>query len=190
MPVAFVFTGKTAAQRASRIRRLEENARRYFVGTPCPGKAAGITAVDYHQAVPVVVTELERITADPAGAAGEVWRRLGCARWQTLTEALDNPDGDRLHAVQRERARRREAEREAAEREAQRPVCTGCGQRFTDARWQEVLGRGRPWGSGSTGMCGLCAKEHFDLALLTTEKALRIKLYQGPPPRRTAMAAA
>ncbi|MFD5271559.1 hypothetical protein [Streptomyces sp. NPDC058335] len=74
--------------------------------------------------MPVVVTERERITAGPDGAAGKVWRRLGRDEdeWQTLTEALDNADGDRLYAVQWEQARRR-AEREAAEREGQRPVC-------------------------------------------------------------------
>ncbi|MFF1341643.1 hypothetical protein ACFVYT_27650 [Streptomyces sp. NPDC058290] len=58
-----MFTGKTAAQRASRIRRLEHAARAYFADGHYPGRGAGITAVDYHQAVPVVVTELERITA-------------------------------------------------------------------------------------------------------------------------------
>jgi hypothetical protein len=83
VPVAFVFTGKTEAQRESRMRRLEQSARRYFAGTPHRGE--GFTAVDYHQAVPVVVTELERITADPAGAAGAVWRRLGRDEWQTLS---------------------------------------------------------------------------------------------------------
>ncbi|MFB7531434.1 hypothetical protein ACFC0C_24940 [Streptomyces sp. NPDC056178] len=77
VPVAFVFTGKTKAQRENRIRRLEEDARRYFAGEPYSGRVSGITAVEYHQAVPVVVTELERITADPDGAAGKVWRRLG-----------------------------------------------------------------------------------------------------------------
>jgi hypothetical protein len=106
----------------------------------------------------VVVTELERITADPDGAAGAVWRRLGRTQWQTLNEALDNPDGDRLHAVQYEQARRREAEREAAEREAQRPVCTRCGQKFTDGRWETVRGRGRSWASESDGLCGPCAE--------------------------------
>ncbi|WP_335938988.1 replication-relaxation family protein [Streptomyces sp. PTD5-9] len=95
LPVAFVFTGKTAAQRESRMQRLEQSARRYFAGTPYPW--AQFTAVDYHQAVPVVVTELERITADPAGAGGRVWRRLGRQEWQTLSEALDNPDGERLY---------------------------------------------------------------------------------------------
>ncbi|MGA5069331.1 hypothetical protein ACPB9E_37280 [Streptomyces exfoliatus] len=46
-----------------------------------------------------------RITTDPAGAAGAVWRRLGRDEWKTLHEALDNPDGDRLYVVQREQAR-------------------------------------------------------------------------------------
>ncbi|MFJ1804459.1 hypothetical protein [Streptomyces sp. NPDC088180] len=29
-----------------------------------------------------------------------------------------------------------EAAREAAQREASRPVCSGCGSRFTDERWE------------------------------------------------------
>ncbi|MFF3735121.1 hypothetical protein ACFYXM_33800 [Streptomyces sp. NPDC002476] len=157
MPVAFVFTGKTATQRESRMRRLEQAARPYFAGTPYPGRGVGITAVDYHQAVPVVVTELERITADPAGAAGTVWRRLGRDEWQTLPEALDNPDGERLYAVQWGQARRRKAEREAVEREARRPVCISCGAKFTDDRWEAVRGRGRSWGGESDGLCGPCA---------------------------------
>ncbi|MEU4955266.1 hypothetical protein ACFYN3_40845, partial [Streptomyces lavendulae] len=118
VPLAFVFTGKTAFQRTSRIERLERAARTYFAGTAYPGRDEGITAVDYHQAVPVVVTELERITADPAGAAGKVWRRLGREEWQTLTEALDNPDGDALYRDQLARADERAAQRRAAERGA------------------------------------------------------------------------
>ncbi|WP_411573417.1 hypothetical protein [Streptomyces fradiae] len=34
VPVAFVFTGKTAAQRESRMQRLEQAGRRYFAGEP------------------------------------------------------------------------------------------------------------------------------------------------------------
>ncbi|MFI6645950.1 hypothetical protein [Streptomyces sp. NPDC050504] len=71
-------------------------------GPPC--RRPGVTAVGCHQAVLVVVTELERIIADPAGAAGAVWRRFGRERWQTLPGALDNPDGRRLHEVRREEA--------------------------------------------------------------------------------------
>ncbi|GAA4803239.1 hypothetical protein [Streptomyces ziwulingensis] len=61
----------TAAQRASRMKRLEQAARTCFAGEPCPGCCEGITAVDHHQAVPVVFTELERITADPERGRGE-----------------------------------------------------------------------------------------------------------------------
>ncbi len=43
-PVAFVFTGKTAPQRESRMRRLEHATHSYFAGAPYPGSAAGITA--------------------------------------------------------------------------------------------------------------------------------------------------
>ncbi|MFF5639739.1 replication-relaxation family protein [Streptomyces sp. NPDC012825] len=171
VPVAFVFTGKTAAQRESRMRRLEQAGRRYFAGEPYPGRGAGITAVDYNQAVPVLVTELERITTDPAGAAGEVWRRLGREEWQTLGEALDNPDGDRLYLVQWRAAKRRREEREAAEREARRPVCTQCGAKFTDEHWQYLLGRGRSWGDRTDELCGPCRDEHF--ARLEAERAAR-----------------
>jgi hypothetical protein len=171
VPVAFVFTGKTLAQRESRIRRWEHAARPYFAGTPYPGREAGITAVDYHQAVPVVVTELERITADPAGAAGKVWRRLGRQEWQTLSEALDNPDGDQLHAVQSKEARRRQEECEAAEKEARRPVCARCGAKFSDERWEYLLGRGRSWGDRTDELCGLCRDEHF--AQLEAERVAR-----------------
>ncbi|MFE7805865.1 replication-relaxation family protein [Streptomyces sp. NPDC057430] len=166
-PVAFVFTGKTAAQRESRMRRLEKAARRYFAGTPYPW--AGFTAVDYHQAVPVVVTELERITADPAGAAGRVWRRLGRQEWQTLSEALDNPDGERLYRVQEEQSRRRQVERKAAEREAQRPVCGACGTTFTDERWQETTRSS--WPGEWDGLCGPCATEAAERA--QAERAAR-----------------
>lgn len=162
VPVAFVFTGKTKAQRESRIRRLEQAACAYFAGEPYPGQAAGITAVDYHQAVPVVVTELERITAGPAGAAGSAWRRPGRDEWQTLPEALDNPDGDRRYAVQREQARRRQTEREAAKREAQRPVCKRCGNKFTDDRWQSI--RQFSWRSEGDDLCEPCDQEAADRA--------------------------
>ncbi|MEU0712161.1 hypothetical protein ABZ508_32900 [Streptomyces lavendulocolor] len=55
-----------------------------------------VTAWDYSQAVPVVVTTLEQLQEHGAGAP--VWRRLGRAHGQTLTAALDNPDGHALLA--------------------------------------------------------------------------------------------
>ncbi|MFF9901532.1 hypothetical protein [Streptomyces longispororuber] len=112
--------------------------------------------------MPVVVTELEWITADPDGAAGRVWRRLGRDEWQTLPEALDDPDGERLYRVELQEARRRQAEREAAHREAQRPVCTRCGNKFTDERWQRV--KRSSWPGGWNRLCGPCATEAADRA--------------------------
>ncbi|QLJ02751.1 hypothetical protein HZZ00_18150 [Streptomyces sp. NEAU-sy36] len=44
VPVAYVCTGKTSAQRENRMRCLEQGARRYFAGTPYP--RAGFTSVD------------------------------------------------------------------------------------------------------------------------------------------------
>ncbi|WP_418961181.1 hypothetical protein [Streptomyces tritici] len=106
----------------------------------------------------IMTNELERITADPAGAAGMVGRRRrrGRGEAQTLGEALDNPDGDRLYAVQWEQARRLKAEREAAEREVRRPVCTNRGVKFTEDRWEAVRGWGASWGSDSDGLCRSC----------------------------------
>ncbi|MFB7918145.1 hypothetical protein [Streptomyces sp. NPDC056061] len=82
--------------------------------------------------------------------------------WQTLSEALDNPDGERLYAVQLRDARQRQAEREAAHREAQRPVCTQCGAKFTDDRWQETTRSS--WPGEWDRLCGPCAAEAADRA--------------------------
>ncbi|AOR36784.1 hypothetical protein BFF78_00600 [Streptomyces fodineus] len=106
-----------------------------------------------------------------------MWRRLGRGEWQTLHEALDNPDGDRLYAVQHEQACRSRAEREAAEREAQRPVCIACGQRFTDDRWNAVRGR---WKIETDGLCRPCLDAH-------RERAEAASAARYPPPTSAAL---
>ncbi|MET7296246.1 hypothetical protein ABZS79_29730 [Streptomyces griseoloalbus] len=88
-----------------------------------------------------------------------MWGRLGRDEWQTLTAALDNPDGDRLYAVQAEHARRRQKEREAATREAQRPVCGRCGAKSTDDRWDTI--RHHP-GMQHRELCEPCLHEHWE----------------------------
>jgi hypothetical protein len=92
----------------------------------------GITALEYGQAVPVLVTTLEQLQQHGADAA--VWRRLGRTGEQTLTAALDNPDGDALYRRQAARADADEEQRRAAEREARRPVCKRCGAKFLPQR--------------------------------------------------------
>ncbi|WP_406162848.1 hypothetical protein OG298_40325 [Streptomyces sp. NBC_01005] len=81
---------------------------------------------------------------------------------------LDNPDGDRLHVVPAEQARKRQKEREAADREAQRPVCRRCGAKFTDGRWDSV--RQYPTQQHRE-LCGPCLDEHHEQ--VRAEKAAR-----------------
>ncbi|GGT86888.1 hypothetical protein [Streptomyces lateritius] len=60
---------------------------------------------------------------------------------QTLTAALDNPDGDALFRRQGARADAEAERRMAAERKARRPVCWRCGTTFTDERREESTAR-------------------------------------------------
>ncbi|MFB6999355.1 replication-relaxation family protein [Streptomyces virginiae] len=153
-PVAFVFADTTEAKVANTVAVLEEAGRRYWAPRRYESYHRGITALDYGQAVPVVVTTLEQLQEH--GADGVVWRRLGRTGEQTLTAALDNPDGDALYRAQAARADERAARRRAAEREAQRPVCSRCGQKFTDDRWEETTARGGAWTAGDLTVCGTC----------------------------------
>ncbi|WP_234432229.1 hypothetical protein [Streptomyces sp. NRRL S-378] len=125
-PVAFVFADTTEAKVANTIAVLEEAGRRYWAPRRYDTYERGITALDYGQAVPVVVTTLEQLQEH--GADGPVWRRLGRKSEQTLTAALDNPDGDALYRHQIARADERAAQRRAAEREAQRRCAAGAGR--------------------------------------------------------------
>ncbi|WP_245877424.1 hypothetical protein [Streptomyces glaucescens] len=86
----------------------------------------GITALEYGQAVPVLVTTLEQLQQHGADAA--VWRRLGRTGEQTLTAALDNPDGDALYRRQAARADADEEQRRAAEREPGARCASGAGR--------------------------------------------------------------
>ncbi|UGQ12062.1 hypothetical protein LO772_00130 [Yinghuangia sp. ASG 101] len=155
-PVAFVFTGGTSARRVGRMNRLAAAARSLYAGHPYG--YAGTTALNHHQVVPVVVASLERWDQDGSGGAGgAVWWRLGRGGWSTLTEALDNPDGDALLRTELAAHDRRERERKAVEREAERPACRTCEGRLTDERWNEVH-RLRPWerNEGNAELCGPC----------------------------------
>ncbi|WP_392756942.1 hypothetical protein [Streptomyces sp. LN590] len=75
-------------------------------------------------------------------------RLLGREDEQTLTAALDNPDGDALYRRPATQAQVEEEQRRAAEREAQRPVCTRCRAKFTDQRWEETTTPGYAWEVG------------------------------------------
>lgn len=153
-PVAFVFADTTAAKVANTVRVLEEAGRSYWAPCRYEMYRRGVTALDYGQAVPVVVTTLEQLKVQGAGAA--VWRRLGRGGEQTLIAALNNPDGAALYRRQAAQADAEEERHRAAEREARRPVCSRCGVKFTDQRWEETTAWGGSWKAGDLSVCGAC----------------------------------
>ncbi|MFI5982500.1 hypothetical protein ACIBEA_16690 [Streptomyces sp. NPDC051555] len=74
-PVAFVFADTTEVKVANTVAVLEEAGRRYWASRRYDTFHRRITARDYGQAVPVLVTTLEQLQEH--GADGAVWRRLG-----------------------------------------------------------------------------------------------------------------
>ncbi|MFD7498281.1 hypothetical protein ACFV8T_39215 [Streptomyces sp. NPDC059832] len=155
VPLAFVFADTTEAKVDNTVAVLEEAGRRYWAprryDTLYP---KAVTARDYRQAVPVVITTLEQLQEHGAGAA--VWRRLGRTGDQTLTDALDNPDGHALYRAQEARADAADQRRRAAQREAQRPVCARCGRKFSDERWEEITVHRTAVRAGDKSVCGPC----------------------------------
>ncbi|MFD5662619.1 hypothetical protein [Streptomyces hirsutus] len=171
VPLAFVFADTTAVKVTDTVAVLEEAGRRYWAPRRYRTIHQGITARDYGQAVPVVVTTLEQLTEHGAGAA--VWRRLGRAGEQTLTAALNSPDADALYRGQAARADAEDKRRRAAEREAQWPVCSRCGTKFTDERWEETTTRD-PWKTaGGRSVCGNCHADDIARQEAAAEAARR-----------------
>ena len=74
-PVAFVFADTTEAKVVNTVAVLEEAGRRFWAPRRYESYYREvITAKDYSQAVPIVLTTLEQLQEHGAGAA--VWRRL------------------------------------------------------------------------------------------------------------------
>ncbi|RAJ76917.1 MULTISPECIES: hypothetical protein [unclassified Streptomyces] len=154
VPLAFVFADTTAAKIANTVAVLTEAGRRSWAPRRYDSLyAKAVTALDYRQAVPVVTT-LEQLTEHGAGAA--VWRRLGRDGAQTLTAELDNPEGHALYRAQEARAEAEDKRRRAAEREAQRPVCSRCGRKFSDERWEEITVHRTAVRAGDKSVGGAC----------------------------------
>ncbi|MFD8252939.1 replication-relaxation family protein [Streptomyces werraensis] len=177
VPLAFVFADTTKAKVDNTVQVLEEAGRRYWAPRRHESYyREAITAKDYSQAVPVVFTTLEQLTEH--GADSAVWRRLGRTGEQTLTAALDNPDGDALFRDQEARADAEDKRRRAAEREAQRPVCKRCGRKFTDQRWEETTTR-TAWKAGDLSLCSDC---HADDVARKEAAAEAARIQAATPP--------
>ncbi|MFJ3251163.1 replication-relaxation family protein [Streptomyces sp. NPDC086782] len=130
------------------IAQLAELTQRHWKGTAYEG---GFHM--YDGKLPIVVTGMKQLKEH--GPAGAIFRRFGRPQNQTLLEAIGNPRRE-AHAARQQaehEARQREykkqlrraAEQQRAERESRRPVCAGCGTRFTDARWKAIEPAG--WGA-------------------------------------------
>lgn len=172
-PVAIVFTKKmnpaAMEARMREVARLTEPewAGRWTTGYTGPdGAKDGYR--DYEGTVPVIVTVLEAL--ERRGPHGRIWWRYGHQGWETLDQALGNPDDHRAYSVredQRRAAAKAVREREERERQEQR-------QRREAAAWPfPECGRavyppdtdGDGWSTEAAapgGLCGICQSRAAD----------------------------
>ncbi len=134
-PVLLVFhqAGRRSAKR--QMARVADLTRHHWQGRWHP--EGGYHS--YDRCIPIVATTLEELGEH--GPAGPAFWRFGRDHRQPLLDAIGNARRDAYLARRRQAARedqRRREEREAAQREARRPACAGCGQKFTDARWEAI----------------------------------------------------
>ncbi|MGA5473826.1 replication-relaxation family protein [Streptomyces arboris] len=159
-PVLLVFNRIGERNPNRTIPRLQELTRHLWQGERMP---EGYHS--YDRRIPIVMVGLRPLREH--GPHGPVFFRFGRDRPQPLLDAIGNPRRAaflareaeaarvrqeeyqaQLREIAREQAAKKavEAAREAAQREARRPSCAGCGNRFTDERWEaaEETDWGRP----------------------------------------------
>ncbi|WP_406415202.1 replication-relaxation family protein [Streptomyces sp. NBC_00873] len=151
-PVLLVFNHIGERNPNRTVPRLSELTRHLWQGERQKG--------GYHHydgRIPIIATGLQNLREH--GPAGPVFLRFGRDHMQPLREAIGNPRREAADARAREEAKVRQDEyqaqvrrvaqeqaaKKAAEREARRPVCTGCGARFTDERWEAA--HATDWGA-------------------------------------------
>ncbi|MFE3905693.1 replication-relaxation family protein [Streptomyces sp. NPDC059153] len=146
-PLLLVFNRVGPRNPNTVIAQLAELTRRHWQGTAHDGFHM------YDGKLPIVVTGMKQLQEH--GPAGAIFRRFGCPQNQTLLEAIGNPRREANDARQRaeyevrereyKEQLRRVAQERKAERESRRPVCAGCGARFTDERWEAA--HATDWGA-------------------------------------------
>ncbi|MFI8007925.1 replication-relaxation family protein [Streptomyces sp. NPDC086010] len=160
-PVLLVFNrlGKRDPNRT--VPRLQELTRHLW-----QGQRAGGGHHLYDGKIPIVAVGLGNLREH--GPTGAVFYRFGRDHPQPLLEAIGNPrreaadarEQDRAraqqaaHKAQVQRAAQEQAAKKAAEREARRPVCTSCGTKFTDERWDAA--QATDWGTPKDSHPDLC----------------------------------
>lgn len=123
-PLAIVFTKQVGpAAMNNRINNVMRLAEQYWAGQYCEfdiscGSDERDGYTDYTDAVPILVTTLDQLCEH--GPLGPVWFRFGHATWQTLDDALDDPDDERAsrhRQRRRDQLRRQQREQEEQQRE-------------------------------------------------------------------------
>ncbi|KOG86798.1 hypothetical protein ADK38_28990 [Streptomyces varsoviensis] len=144
-PVLLVFNRLGARNPHRTIPRLHELTRHLWQGERQRGGHHL-----YDRKIPIIAVGLKNLREH--GPSGVVFARFGRAHPQPLLEAIGNPRFEVAQAREAEEAKTRaaayqeqvrraaqeQAAKQAADREARRPVYTGCGAKFTDARWEAV----------------------------------------------------
>ncbi|MFE3864849.1 replication-relaxation family protein [Streptomyces goshikiensis] len=167
-PLAIVFTKKMGpAAMEARMREVARLSEREWRGHWSTGgydpdeRRDGYR--DYTVTVPVIVTVLELLELlEREGPRGRIWWRYGREGWETLADALANPDDHSAYSVREDRRRaadeaeRRREEQERQEerrcREAAARPCPSCGRKVYPA---DAAGA---WDTAAVpgGLCGVC----------------------------------
>ncbi len=148
----------------------------------------------YDGCIPIIATGLRNLSEH--GPTGPVFLPFGRDRMEPLWEAVGNPRREAAEARARketaraqkeyqakvERATQEQAAKQAAEREARRPVCAGCGAKFTDEWWRtaQATDRGTPKDSHPH-LCDGCQHKAAALASAVPTSS-RQEEYQEPLP--------
>ncbi|MFF8604114.1 replication-relaxation family protein [Streptomyces sp. NPDC015232] len=160
-PVLLVFNRIGERNPLHTIPRLQELTRHLWQGERQRGGHHL-----YDGKIPIVAVSLKNLRAH--GPAGAVFIRFGRDNLEPLLEAIGNPRREAADARAREETARAQAEyqakvqraaqeqaaKQAAEREARRPVCAGCGSKFTDERWR--VAQATDWGTPKDSHPHLC----------------------------------
>ncbi|WP_405204078.1 replication-relaxation family protein [[Kitasatospora] papulosa] len=149
-PLALVFAKNVSPDTAmNRMKAIRDLSTPCWKGTWHGGSIYDRTAKDgyrdYTRTIPVLATTLTRLQQH--GPHGPVWWRYGHPAFETLEQALDNPDDSRAYHAREEQRRTKHNAREEHERqerqEAQRRrkeaawPCPTCGREvWPDDDWQ------------------------------------------------------
>ncbi|MFJ9656175.1 replication-relaxation family protein [Streptomyces microflavus] len=179
-PLALVFAkdGVSPEARMNRMKKIRDLSTACWQGVWHSGSVYDDTTKDgyrdYTATIPVITTTLAQLRR--RGPHGPVWWRYGHPGWETLQDALDNPEDLRgyrhreeqrrtEHAAQEERERQEREEAESRRKAAAWPCPTCHRQVFPDDDWET-----RPPGSECTICTSIKRREQQEAEALAAEE--------------------